>query len=201
MTPLALADMILARGKDHPGRLLVAIAGPPASGKTTLAADLAQVLGPVSMVVSMDGFHLDDAVLTARGDLPRKGAPHTYDFKGLAHCIGRIRAGEEVAIPVFDRALELSRACAAVVEDRHRIIIVEGNYLLLSRAPWSELRALFDLSVLVTAPEAVLTDRLAARWRIYGRPDGADWIQTNDLPNTRLVLTESSGADLVITNA
>lgn len=198
MTQVELAQIIRDRAKGHPDRFIVAIAGPPASGKTTLAADLAQTLGGDSIVVPMDGFHFDDAVLTARGHLSRKGAPHTFDTGGLSHCLARIKAGEEVAIPVFDRALELARAGAAVVGDQHRIVLVEGNYLLLNRAPWTDLRALFDLSILVTAPEAVLIDRLLARWQSYGRPDGPAWVQSNDLPNVQLVLRESGGADLVI---
>lgn len=198
MTPQALADLIRDRAKGHSGRFMVGIAGPPASGKSTLTADLARALGPSAIVVAMDGYHYDDAVLDARGHRSRKGAPHTFDTGGLTHTLGRIRAGEEVAIPVFDRALELSRAGAAVVGHAQRIILVEGNYLLLNRAPWTDLRALFDLTILITAPESLLVHRLTARWKAYGRTDGQDWIQSNDLPNIRIVLAESSGADLVI---
>lgn len=198
MTPEALADLIRARAKGHAGRFMVAIAGPPASGKTTLAADLAAALGPGARVVPMDGFHYDDAVLTARGHRARKGAPHTFDVAGLAHCLSRIRDGQEVAIPVFDRSLELARAGAAVVEVADRILVVEGNYLLLNTAPWSALGPLFDLRILVTASEALLRKRLIARWQHYGRTDAADWIVSNDLPNARTVLDNSTGADLVI---
>ena len=198
MTPDALADLLRDRARDHDGRLMVAIAGPPASGKTTLAADLAKRLGQGARVVPMDGFHFDDAVLTARGHQSRKGAPHTFDVAGLAHCLTRIRAGEEVAIPIFDRSLELARAAADVVGARDRIILVEGNYLLLDQAPWTSLAGLFDYRVLVTAPLDLLTRRLVARWQHYGRQDAEAWIQGNDLPNARTVLDHSTGADLVI---
>ena len=198
MTPKALADLLRNKAKGHPGRFMVAIAGPPASGKTTLAADLALALGHGARVVPMDGFHFDDAILTARGHQARKGAPHTFDVAGFAHCLTRIRAGEDVAIPVFDRSLELARAAADVVVPEDKIILVEGNYLLLNRAPWADLRALFDYRVMVTASEALLTRRLVARWQHYGRTDALDWIESNDLPNARTVLTESAGADLVI---
>lgn len=198
MTPAALARLIAEKAAGHDGRFIVAIAGPPASGKTTLASDLALALGRGARVVPMDGFHFDDAVLTARGHRSRKGAPHTFDVAGLAHCLTRIRAGDEVAIPIFDRSLELARAAADVVGPQDRIIVVEGNYLLLDRAPWSDLRALFDFRILVTASEGLLTRRLVARWEHYGRTDAAEWIETNDLPNARTVLAESGGADLVI---
>lgn len=198
MTPQALAQSIAQKAAGHPGRFLVALAGPPASGKTTLAADLAGLLGLGARVVPMDGFHFDDAVLEVRGHRSRKGAPHTFDVAGFAHCLHRIRTGEEVAIPVFDRSLELARAGADVVGPNDRIILVEGNYLLLQRAPWSALHPLFHFRILVTASEALLTQRLIARWQHYGRTDAAAWIEQNDLPNARTVLAESGGEDLRI---
>ncbi len=198
MTPAALADLIRDKATGHAGRFIVAIAGPPASGKTTLARDLQRHLGAGARVVAMDGFHYDDAVLTAQGHLARKGAPHTFDVAGLRHCLERIRAGDTVAIPVFDRQLELSRAAADVVLPTDRIILVEGNYLLLDAEPWSGLAAMFDVRILLRASEAVLTARLLARWQHYGRADGPDRVRTNDLPNARTVLTQSTGADLVL---
>ncbi len=198
MTPKELAKLVRGKAAGHKGRFIVAIAGPPACGKSTLAADLAREIGPGARVLAMDGFHFDDAVLTARGHQSRKGAPHTFDVAGFAHCLGRIRAGEVVAIPVFDRSLELSRAGAEVVEAEDRIILVEGNYLLLTTGPWAALRDLFDFTTLVRASEAVLTRRLVDRWTHYGRADAATWIQSNDLPNAQTVLRDSGGADLVI---
>ena len=93
-------------------RFVIAIAGPPGAGKSTLAANLSQVLPEgTSAVVSMDGFHFDDGVLTQRGLRARKGAPETFDFAGFAALLGRSRAGvPDIAIPVFDRSIELSRA-------------------------------------------------------------------------------------------
>lgn len=193
-----LAKLIHDKASSHSGRFIVAIAGPPACGKSTLAADLAREIGPGARVVAMDGFHFDDAILTARGHQSRKGAPHTFDVAGLAHCLGRIRAGEVVAVPVFDRDLELARAGADVVQSDDRIILVEGNYLLLTAEPWAALRDLFDFRILVRASEEVLTQRLVDRWTHYGRADAAEWIQHNDLPNARTVILESSGEDLLI---
>jgi pantothenate kinase len=198
MTPAALADLLRQKAAGHPGRFLVALAGPPASGKTTLAANLAAILGPGARVVPMDGFHFDDAVLEARGHRARKGAPHTFDALGFAHCLRRIRKGEEVAIPVFDRNLELARAGADVVTGDDRIILVEGNYLLLNQTPWTALHPLFDFRIFVSATESLLTRRLTERWQHYGRTDAAEWIASNDLPNALTVLRGSTGWDLLI---
>lgn len=198
MTAEDLADLIKAKATGHPGRFLVALAGPPASGKTTLAARLADLLGKGARVVPMDGFHFDDAVLNARGHRARKGAPHTFDVAGFHHCLARVRDGEEVAIPVFDRSLELARAGADVVTPQDRIILVEGNYLLLNHADWHDLHALFDFRILITASEDLLTRRLVARWQHYGRTDAAEWIKSNDLPNALTVIRDSAGQDLLI---
>ena len=38
MTPKELAKLVLGKAEGHKGRFIVAIAGPPACGKSTLAA-------------------------------------------------------------------------------------------------------------------------------------------------------------------
>ncbi|MFN4156949.1 MAG: nucleoside/nucleotide kinase family protein [Gemmobacter sp.] len=200
MTPAALAGLIRARAGAGPARFLTAIAGPPGAGKSTLAAALATTLGAGARVVPMDGFHYDDAVLNARGLRARKGAPDTFDAAGLLHLLHRLRSEAEVAIPVFDRSLELSRAGADIVLPADRLLIVEGNWLLLATPPWDALAPLFDLTIMLTLPEAEIDRRLQARWARHGKtPDQArHWIDSNDMPNARRVLTGSRPADLTI---
>lgn len=96
----------------------------------------------------MDGFHFDDAVLNARGHRPRKGAPFTFDVLGFEVLLKRIKAREpDIAIPVFDRTMELSRAAADIVDGKAKFDLIEGNYLLLKQPPWNRLRQLFDFSI------------------------------------------------------
>ena len=181
-------------------RFIVAIAGPPGSGKSTLAANLHEVL-PESAVVPMDGFHFDDAVLDQRGLRQRKGAPETFDFAGFDTLLQRIRSRErEIAIPVFDRSMELSRAGAAIIGPEVRFILVEGNYLLLEEPPWSGLAQRFDFTVFVDVPRFELERRLLERWRDHGRPDdeARAWVAGNDMPNVDRVLAKRRKADLVI---
>ena len=185
-------------------RVFVAIAGAPASGKSTLAEILRDSVdrphpGRVE-ILPMDGFHYDDAVLRARGALARKGAPDTFDVDGLAATLERLAARDRpVAVPVFDRALEISRAAARVIDPGVRLILVEGNYLLLDDPDWARLRPWFDLTVLVDVPLTLLETRLAERWSDMAPELAHAKIAGNDLPNARLVAEDSMEADIVVT--
>jgi len=196
---------IVARADALPGkRIIIALAGPPGVGKSTWAARLADALDGhgCAAVVPMDGFHFDNEVLAARGLLPRKGAPATFDVGGLINLLQRLRSNAEdaVAIPVFDRALELSRASARVIPSTTRVLIVEGNYLLLDASPWSQLRPFFDLTVMLVANRQTLRERLVARWLDHGFPpeEAVAKAEANDLPNADTVLTGSVPADVLI---
>lgn len=197
----ALAATIRSRLGAGPSRRFVALAGPPGSGKSTLAEGLARALGPAAAVLPMDGYHLDNAVLEARGERSRKGAPWTFDGDGLARDLARLRADDRpVLVPVFDRALDLSRGFAREIGPSVRIVLVEGNYLLLRAPPWSDLARFWDLTIRLSVPEPVLESRLLARWRDLGWSDerARDWVRSNDLPNIRAVEEGSAQADLLV---
>ncbi|MCD1635824.1 nucleoside/nucleotide kinase family protein [Martelella mediterranea] len=184
-------------------RRFVAIAGAPASGKSTLAERLfkaveAEAPGRVA-VLPMDGFHYDNAVLQSHGWLARKGAPHTFDLDGLACVLDRLARGDRpVAVPVFDRALEISRAGASVIAPSARLILVEGNYLLLDEPGWKTLHERFDLSLYLDVPLALLRQRLLERWRSLQPEEARAKIEENDLPNAKMVIEHSIAADLVL---
>jgi pantothenate kinase len=200
----ALAADLLARAEGRP-RYLVAVAGAPGSGKSTLAEALVAALAAASpgaaVLVPMDGYHLDNSVLDARGLRERKGAPATFDVAGLARDLDRIRGGESpVYVPVFDRALDLARAGARAVEATHRVVVVEGNYLLLDEAPWALLGSRFDRTLRLEVPEAELRRRLVRRWLDHGLHQEAAEARAegNDLPNARVVATRSRPADVTL---
>lgn len=200
----ALADVLAQR--LGPGRRIVAIAGAPGAGKSTLAEALVDDLNaraPGSTALfPMDGFHFDDLHLVPAGLRPRKGAPETFDVAGYAHALRRLRAADEpyVAVPVFDRTLEIARAGARLIPAEARIVVTEGNYLLLDRAPWSDLAPLFDLTVFLAVPEAELERRLIARWTGLGLAEAEARAKAlgNDIPNARLVAGSSRPADIVL---
>ena len=202
MSEIATIAAAIFKRAARSGLFIVAIAGPPGSGKSTLAERLHEVLPEdSSAIVPMDGFHFDDIILNRRGLRARKGAPETFDYAGFAALLKRIRAGEpDIAIPVFDRSMELSRAGAAIVGTGVKFIIVEGNYLLLDEEPWSALGGLFDFSIFVDVPRSELERRLMERWRDHGKSDddAHDWIASNDLPNIERVLARRRKADLIV---
>ena len=196
-----LAAAIFKRaGKQK--RFVVALAGPPGAGKSTLAEQLSGLFPEGSaIVVPMDGFHFDDIVLNARGMRARKGAPETFDFHGFETLLKRIRANEsDIAIPVFDRSIELSRAGAAIIAQDIKFVLVEGNYLLLDEEPWSRLGPLFDFSVYVDVTREELDRRLVKRWDKHGktREEARAWIDSNDMPNIDRVIQRRRAADLVL---
>lgn len=185
-------------------RVMIAIAGPPAAGKSTLAELLVDRLNAeqpgCAALVPMDGFHLDNDTLDARGLRPRKGAPNTFDADGFVALVGQLAsATEAVTYPTFDRSLDAAIADSGVVHADTRIIVLEGNYLLLNEAPWSALHPLFDLSILVKPSVAVLEQRLLARWKHYGLDETQAHAKAwgNDIPNAHTVLENSIEADMV----
>lgn len=199
-----LAEAIHARHADG-GRILVAIVGAPASGKSTLSDRLYHHLGgdkAGAAVVPMDGFHFDNAILEGRGLLARKGAPETFDVGGLKRTLIALRdtPNEDIYVPLFDRSLEISRGSARVITPRHKIILVEGNYLLLGQAPWDQLHNLFDLSIYLDVPEDTLRKRLLDRWRSFGfnDADALQKAQDNDLPNAQTVVKLTQKADITL---
>lgn len=202
MLETIVAEILVKAGDAR--RFIVGIAGPPGSGKSTLADALRDALlarGESAEVLPMDGFHMDNGILEARGLLPRKGAPETFDVRGFMDILSAVRAGDqEVLVPVFDRSREIAIASARAVSPQTRFVLAEGNYLLLNEQPWSSLDGRFDLTVFVAPPYEVLEARLRERWIHYGLDEaGIEWkLYGNDLPNGRRIIDNARSADITL---
>lgn len=188
---------------DRERRILVAICGAPASGKSTLAEGVVESLrirGRRAVLLPMDGFHLDNGLLRTRGLLARKGAPETFDASGFVNSMERLRSGAAVVLPRFDRVRDIAIAGAIAVDPAHEIVVVEGNYLCLDEAPWRRLTELWDFAVHLDIGRETLRDRLVRRWLDHGlSPDAAsERTERNDLPNAERVTRGMLPVDLAL---
>ncbi len=183
-------------------RRLLGLVGPPGAGKSTLAMALHNALPETSQVVPMDGFHLANIELQRLGRAGRKGAPDTFDAAGYAALLQRLRgqrADEIVYAPEFRREIEEPVAGAIAVLPQTRLIITEGNYLLLDDGPWSGVAALLDEIWYVDVDNRLRNERLARRHEQFGRSAQAaqDWVSGTDEPNARLIAATRSRAHWV----
>lgn len=197
-------DELLSRAQglaDGGERAVLGIAGPPASGKTTLAWRLADALGSSAAVVGMDGFHLAQVELNRLGRADRKGAPDTFDAYGYVHLIRRLAEGKEmVYAPEFRREIEEPIACAVPVPQSVRLVLTEGNYLLLDTEPWNELRSLLDEVWFLAPDEDDRVERLVTRHRKFGRSlvEAQQRARGSDQRNADLIMPSAQRADLVV---
>jgi pantothenate kinase len=204
------ADLLASEAVELVGdgsRAILGIAGSPGAGKSTLVDLLLERVAAAKGAdwvahVPMDGFHLADAHLdriVARG---RKGAPDTFDAAGYAHLLERVKreVDEPVYVPGFDRTLEQPLAAALVVLPSARLVVTEGNYLLLDDPDWARARRAMDAVWFVTSDESKRIARLIARHIEFGKtPDEARaWVETTDQRNAELVAGTVGKADRVI---
>jgi pantothenate kinase len=199
---LARAEALLQRR----GRSLLGIAGAPGAGKSTISEWLLEHLltehpGQVALV-PMDGYHLAQSLLESRGLEHRKGAPETFDGAGYVALLRRLRSEttREIFAPVFRRDVNDAIAGAIAVPPETRLIITEGNYLLLDEAPWNEVASLLDETWFVQLERDERLRRLTARHLKFDKDAAiAEWRATgNDERNARLVAAGSQRSTLVI---
>jgi pantothenate kinase len=187
---------------DFRHRLLVGIAGAPGSGKTTVAAALAELVGEAAVVVPLDGYHLADRVLEQLGLGRSKGVPESFDAWGYAALLERLRGrpSHTVYAPAFERELEQPLAGAVPVPESASVVLTEGNYLLLDRPGWREARACLDEVWFVETAEDTRRERLVARHVAFGKEprEAQAWVDRVDEANARLVAEGRAKANLVL---
>ncbi|WP_330455679.1 nucleoside/nucleotide kinase family protein [Streptomyces sp. NBC_00820] len=187
-------------------RTLLGIVGEPGAGKSTLAAQLWERLEAdrpgLAVPVSMDGFHLAQKVIDARGQSAVKGTIDTFDADGFLALLRRTRTetGNSVWWPEFTRELEDPVAGSIEVSPRHRLVIVDGNFLLSDRDPWHRVKGELDETWFLDAEPRARRERLARRYMRYGFTPEAAYAKAGgvDEDTSALIRSTVSRADLVL---
>ena len=207
---LPLLRKLTALQKKKGRRILVMVAAPPGAGKSTLLSFLEHLAHEhddleTIQTIGMDGFHrrqeylVSHTVLRDGEEIPMvkiKGAPVTFDLEHLTENVKKVAAGEVCGWPVYNRLLH--NPVDNVLTVSGKIAVLEGNYLLLEEAGWSELKNYADYTVSVRAEENCLRERLIDRKiKTCVDPDAAaQFVDFSDMPNVRLCLQKTAAADL-----
>lgn len=182
-------------------RFILGIAGPPGAGKSTVAGEVVILVADrvASVVAPLDGFHRSNEELEQLGLLPLKGIPDSFDAAAFVSRLQAVAIGADVAWPRYDRTLEEVIPDAISITAEHRLVVVEGNYLLLDTAPWDGVAPLLDESWYLDVPQDVLIPRLVARHTRH-RTEAAALrkVVTTDLPNAVLVAASMEHATRVL---
>ncbi len=195
MTAHEMAKVILEGVKSlkpKKDRNLIAIAGPPGAGKSTVAEIVTDLMNEnllKTSLIPMDGFHLDNKTLEKENLLDRKGAPETFDIKAFKELIKNLRYKKNSRAPLFDRSLDEVVKNARKIPAGQEYIVAEGNYLLLNKDSWRDLYNYWDYKVFLSVDKSVLKSRLIERWlgENHTYLEAEARVLTNDLVNADIV--------------
>jgi pantothenate kinase len=202
-----LVPHILALASAAHHRIAIGLAGGPGTGKSTLAAELVTMLNAThpgqAALVPMDGFHMKHAKLEGMGQVDYKGAPHTFEGAEFVNFLHHLkRATEPVSGPGYSRKIEDTVEKAFTIQPECKILIVEGNYLLLTEGPWAGVRPLLDYAAFIDIPRDLVKARLLKRHGeegLFTEERNRAHVERNDLPNYDLVCQSQDRADVIIT--
>jgi len=209
MEKIILKDVseALARIKDlmdkSNKRIVIGVVGKPGAGKSTLTSQLISNLPKDSAVlIPMDGYHLSNKQLAKLGISDRKGAFDTFDSDGFVKLLKSVNRESEkdIYFPVFYREIEESYAADGVVPANTKLVITEGNYLLLDQGGWEAVRGELDEVWYIDVDDRLRLDRLTKRHQSYGRnyEEAFAWASGSDEKNAELVAKTRDKADVIV---
>ncbi|MDP2781378.1 nucleoside/nucleotide kinase family protein [Devosia sp.] len=193
------------QSKAH-ARIAIGIAGGPGTGKSTLASEIVIMLNAThpgsAALVPMDGFHIRHAKLEAMGQTDFKGAPHTFEGAEFVSFLHHLKSAKTaVSGPGYSRRIEDVVDNAFTIGPDVRVLVVEGNYLLLTEGPFAGVKPLLDYAVFIDVPRDLVQARLLKRHAeegLFSEDRNRAHIERNDLPNYDLVHLSQDRADVVI---
>jgi pantothenate kinase len=187
-------------------RVAIGIAGGPGVGKSSMATELVAALSDetpgLAAYVPMDGFHMRHAKLVAQGTDADKGMPHTFEGAAFADFLQLLKsATDAVSGPGYSRRIEDIVDDAFSVDGSVKVLVVEGNYLLLSTSPWWRIKPLLDSSIFIDVPREKVRARLMKRHAeegLFSEERNRAHIERVDLANYDLVQRSRPRADIAI---
>ena len=210
LAPEAALSLLINRAQilstSTPRRVVLGLAGGPGVGKSTLALDIIKNLNGTepgcAAFVPMDGFHMLHSKLETLGTVKDKGAPHTFEGAKFVEFLRRLKSADcAVSGPGYSRKIEDVVDDAFTVPPEVKILVTEGNYLLLDSAPWDAVKPLLDLAVFIDVPRETVRNRLMNRHAeegLFSEERNREHVNRVDLPNYDLVTLSRTRADLVI---
>ena len=187
-------------------RVLIGVTGGPGVGKSTIAAEVVDALNAAApgsaALVPMDGFHMRHKKLEDLGTVRDKGAPHTFEGAAFAAYLTTLKgATGPISGPSYSRQIEDVVDDAFIVPGTAKILIVEGNYLLLATPPWDAVKPLLDLAAFIHVDREKVRARLMKRHAeagLFTEERNREHIARVDLANYDLIELSAPHADLVI---
>lgn len=184
-------------------QLLIAIAGPPGAGKSTLSSALHSLI-PNSKVLPMDGYHYTKAQLSSFPDpveaFKRRGAHWTFDGKSFVEALTKLKANGHGMFPSFDHGVGDPVENDIEVKEEDKIVLIEGNYILLETEPWNQIKDIVDFSYFIYCDVPVISNRVCLRHMSVGRTEAEakERVDTNDALNAIEILESRHRADKII---
>ena len=197
---LSEIDRLLSLGKE---RVILGIVGKPGAGKSTITNHIMEYLvGKSVALFPMDGFHLSNKVLVDLGRRERKGAPDTFDTEGFASHLGRIKneTTKDIFFPLFHREFEESYAAEGVIPAGTKLVLTEGNYLLLDSPEWENVGPHLDESWYLAPHDSTRQERLISRHEKHGKnkDEARKWALGSDEINAEIVESTKQYATKIV---
>jgi pantothenate kinase len=198
-----MAMEILQLVYDKNGQVVIGVTGPPGAGKSTVSQSVASMI-PDSIVIPMDGFHFTKEKLRSFEDpdeaFKRRGASWTFDGEAFVRSLKQLKENHFGRFPSFDHCVGDPFEDDIVVTANNKVVIVEGNYLLLNSEPWKKIKDILDFTYFIECDEETILKRLVKRHMKTGlnEKQSIERIETNDMLNANEINETKSRANKVI---